>query len=77
MLQEQRNGGNKVWNMDKAFEDEQLWRNYIGAYYALVTEIDFHIGEILKALIDANIEEETIVILHVRPWRFCRKSWHG
>lgn len=44
LLQKQRNGGNKVWNMDKAFQDEQLWRNYIGAYYALVTEIDYCVG---------------------------------
>ena len=47
--QSQRNGGNKVWNMDKAFGDEQLWRNYIGAYYALVTGIDHCVGEILEA----------------------------
>lgn len=62
MLQDQRNGGNKVWNMDKAFENEQLWRNYIGAYYALVTEIDHCIGEIMKALDEVGIEEETIVV---------------
>lgn len=61
-LQNQRNGGNKVWNMDKAYEDEQIWRNYIGAYYALVTEIDYQVGQILQALSDAGIEEETIVI---------------
>ncbi len=62
LLQSQRNGGNKVWNMDKAFENEQLWRNYIGAYYALVTEIDHCVGEILKALDEAGMTEETIVI---------------
>ena len=62
MLQSQRNGGNKVWNMDKAFQDEQLWRNYIGAYYALVTEIDHCVGQILAALEDAGIEDETLVI---------------
>ena len=62
LLQSQRNGGNKVWNMDKAFEDEQLWRNYIGAYYALVTEIDYCVGEILNALDEAGLKEETIVI---------------
>ncbi len=61
-LQSQRNGGNLVWNMDKAFEDEQLWRNFIGGYYALVTEIDHCVGEILKALDEAGLEEETIVI---------------
>ena len=62
LLQSQRNGGNKVWNMDKAFKDEQLWRNFIGAYYALVTEIDHCVGQILAALEDAGIEEETLVI---------------
>jgi arylsulfatase A-like enzyme len=62
LLQSQRNGGNKVWNMDKAFKDEQLWRNYIGAYYALVTEIDQYVGEILDALQKAGLSEETIVI---------------
>lgn len=62
MLQSQRNGGNKVWNMDKAFENEQLWRNYIGGYYALVTEIDHCVGQIIEALEEAGIEDETIVI---------------
>jgi arylsulfatase len=48
--------------MDKAFEDEQLWRDFVGAYYALVTEIDHHVGEILSELADAGMEKETIVI---------------
>jgi arylsulfatase len=52
----------RVWNVDKAFADEQIWRNHIGAYYALVTEMDHLIGEILKALDEAGIAEETIVI---------------
>jgi arylsulfatase A-like enzyme len=62
LLQSQRHGGNKVWNMDKAFKDEQLWRNYIGAYYALVTEIDHYVGEILDALDKTGLAEEAIVI---------------
>lgn len=61
-LQDQRKGNNKVWNMDKAFNDEQLWRNYIGAYYALVTEIDYWIGQIIKTLEDEGIADETIII---------------
>ena len=61
-LQSQRRGGNKVWNMDKAFEDEQLWRNFVGAYYALVTEIDYYVGQILSELSEAGLEKETIVI---------------
>lgn len=62
MMKSIREGENKVWNVNKAFDDEQLWRNYIGAYYALVTEIDHCVGEILKALDDAGIADETIVI---------------
>jgi len=62
MMQLIRNGGNKVWNVDKAYQDEELWRNHIGAYYALVTEVDHCVGEILQALDEAGIAEETIVI---------------
>lgn len=62
MMQSIRNGGNKVWNIDKAYQDEQLWRNHIGAYYALVTEVDQCVGEILQALDEAGIADETIVI---------------
>jgi arylsulfatase len=62
MMQSIRKGESKVWNVDKAFADEQIWRNHIGAYYALVTEMDHLIGEILQALEDAGIAEETIVI---------------
>ncbi len=62
MMQSIRDGKNKVWNVDKAYADEQLWRNYIGAYYALVTEVDHQVGEILKALDEAGIADETIVI---------------
>jgi len=62
MMQSIRNGGNKVWNVDKAYADEQLWRNHVGAYYALVTEVDHCVGEILQALDEAGIAEETIVI---------------
>jgi arylsulfatase A-like enzyme len=62
MMQSIRDGGNKVWNVDKAYSDEQLWRDYIGAYYALVTEIDHHVGQILAALDEAGLSNETIVI---------------
>jgi arylsulfatase len=62
MMQSIRNGANAVWNVNKAFQDEQLWRNHIGAYYALVTEVDHGVGEILKALEEAGIAEETLVI---------------
>ncbi len=62
MMKSIREGGNKVWNVNKAYDDEQLWRNYIGAYYALVTEIDHHVGKILATLDEAGLTNETIVI---------------
>jgi len=62
MMRSIRDGGNKVWNVDKAFQNEQLWRTHVGAYYALVTEVDHCLGEILKALDESGIAEETIVI---------------
>lgn len=62
IMQRVRKGANKVWNVNDAFADEQLWRNYIGGYYALVTEIDHGVGQILKALDDAQLADETIVI---------------
>lgn len=62
MMQSIREGGNKVWNVDKAFANEQLWRDYVGGYYALVTEMDHLIGEILNTLDEAGMAEETIVI---------------
>lgn len=61
-LQEWREGKNKVWRLDKALEDEQLFRFYIAAYYALVTEIDHHIGAIMKALEEEGLLEDTIVV---------------
>ncbi len=68
MLQSQRNGGNKVWNMDKAFENEQLWRNYIGGYYALVTEIDHCVAEILKAVEENRNRRRNHYNLYLRSW---------
>jgi len=55
-------GNNRVWRLDLAREDEQLYRNYIAAYYALVEEIDDHVGDILAALDESGMRENTIVI---------------
>lgn len=62
MLQSQRRGDNKVWNMNVAFEEEQIWRDYIGAYYALVTEVDHYIGEIISQLEKNGMKDNTIII---------------
>ncbi len=62
MMRSIRTGGNKVWNVGKAYADEQLWRNYVGAYYALLTEIDHCVGDILMTLDETKMADETIVI---------------
>jgi len=61
-LKDWHEGKNKVWRLDKAAKDEQLFRFYIASYYALVTEIDYHIGVIMKALEEEGLLENTIVV---------------
>ena len=61
-MQSLRHGKNKVWCLDKAFKDEQLFRFYIASYYALVTEIDHHIGTITKALKEEGLLENTVIV---------------
>ncbi len=61
-LKDWHEGKNKVWRLDKAAKDEQLFRFYIASYYALVTEIDHHIGVIMKALEEEGLLENTIVV---------------
>ncbi len=61
-LQAWRHGKNRVWRLDKALKDEQLFRFYIASYYALVTEIDHHVGTIMKALEEEGQLENTIVV---------------
>lgn len=61
-LQMQCEGDNRVWRMDKARENEQLYRTYISYYYALVEEIDYHIGTILETLKNYGDIDNTIII---------------
>lgn len=61
-LQSWFKGKNRVWRLDFAREDEQLYRDYITAYYALVEEIDDCIGEIMSVLDETGLRENTIVI---------------
>ena len=56
-------GRNRVWCLDQARQDEQLYRNYISAYYALVEEIDHHVGAILSDLDALGMAENTIVLV--------------
>jgi arylsulfatase A-like enzyme len=62
MLQDWHRGANRVWRLDEARADPQLYRDYVAAYYALVMEIDDHVGAILAALERFGLREDTIVI---------------
>lgn len=62
MLADLRKSKNGIWCLGLAAEDEQLYRDYIGAYYALVTEIDALIGEIFTELEKTGMAENTIVV---------------
>jgi arylsulfatase A-like enzyme len=62
MLQEWRRCTSPATCLALAAEDESLYRKYIGFYYALVTEIDCHIGRIFEVLKEENLLSNTIVI---------------
>lgn len=62
MLAGLRKSKTGIWCLGLAAENEQLYRNYIAAYYALVSEIDTHVGEIFAALEKSGMIENTIVI---------------
>ena len=62
MLAALRKSKTGIWCLGLAAEDEQLYRDYIGAYYALVTEIDALIGDVIGELEKTGMAENTIVI---------------
>jgi arylsulfatase A-like enzyme len=62
MLADLRKSKNGIWCLGLAAEDEQLYRDYIGAYYALVTEIDARVGEIFAELEKNGMAENTIIV---------------
>jgi len=62
MLADLRKSKNGIWCLGLAAEDEQLYRDYIGSYYALVTEIDARVGEIFAELEKTGMTENTIII---------------
>lgn len=57
-----RGNKNGIWCLGLAAEDEQLYRNYITAYYALVEEIDHWVGEMYAELEKQGLLENTIII---------------
>jgi arylsulfatase len=50
------------WNCGTAAKDHSIYRRYAAYYYALVSEIDHHIGAVLAELKRLGLDENTIVI---------------
>lgn len=61
-FQEWMRGSNRVWRLDLARQDERIYRDYIAAYYALVSEVDHWIGEILGELDRLGMREDTVIL---------------
>ncbi len=51
-----------TWDVGAARADEQIYRDYLACYYACMEEVDHHIGRILRALSEAGMANNTIVI---------------
>jgi len=50
------------WNCGAAAKDHAIYRRYIAYYYALVSEVDYHIGRVLEALRGLGLADNTIII---------------
>ena len=50
------------WNCGTAAKDHAIYRRYVAYYYALVSEIDHHIGAVLDELKRLDLDDNTIVI---------------
>ncbi len=61
-LQNWRKNPNRPWALAEAAEDENIYRNYISYYCALVTEVDHYIGKIIASLKAQGMYEDTIII---------------
>lgn len=62
IFQELHSGSNRIWRLDLARSKDQIYRDYLAAYYALVEEIDDHVGDILRTLKESGLWENTLVI---------------
>jgi arylsulfatase A-like enzyme len=71
MLEGQFHGENRVWRLDLARADEQYYRDYLSAYYALVDEIDDHVGDVLASLEEWGLADNTIVVYTSDHGDFC------
>lgn len=62
LLQDWRKRMTTPWNCGKAALHPEIYQRYIAYYYALVSETDHYMGEILDELERLGLDEDTIVI---------------
>ncbi len=62
LLARQRKQEKSPWCLGLAAKDVNLYRRYITYYYALVTEVDYQIGELVKYLKEKNLYDNTIIV---------------
>ncbi len=61
-MREWRTRTTPPWDCGTAAQNHTIYRRYIAYYYALMSEVDHHIGRILSALKALNLDDNTIVI---------------
>lgn len=61
-MREWRTRTSPPWNCGTAAIDHAIYLRYVAYYYALVSEVDHHIGRVLSALRDLDLTDNTIVI---------------
>jgi len=61
-MREWRTRTKPPWNCGTAAENIAIYRRYVAYYYALVSEVDHHIGRVLSALKELGLADNTIVI---------------
>jgi len=61
-MREWRTRTKPPWNCGSAASDHAIYRRYVAYYYALVSEIDFHLGRVLSALEELGLADDTLVI---------------
>jgi len=61
-LRSWRKNTRRPWDCGTAAKDHAIYRRYVAYYYALVSEIDHHIGAVLAELKRLGLDDNTIVI---------------
>lgn len=61
-MREWRTRTKPPWNCGTAATEHAIYRRYVAYYYALVSEIDFHLGRVLAALEDLGLADDTLII---------------